>query len=384
VSATARKNASSSRKSAVSAVARAGDVAIAEIDDILGEIGVPAIAGPEDGRDVVGDISGPETASSLDDILREFGSSAPLEPPAESLDEVLSEIAPAPKPEPKEDLDDILGELAPAAKAEPADSLDDTGVAAPGLPARVGRSNLVGDLAKQTEAKQTEAQQTEASDSDDAFPEVAAVDFSGIASEPEPPAEMSRVAPATFAGAVRLPSLSGTRQISRRAHLGLIGLVGLFGLTAAAETAFILVHGAGSYDTKPRRMVVTLAPVDYAHIDLTRYVGKRRALREGGRDVLRNEAIKVAVLELENGEDIYRAIRDLARRSPAADRLSIADDRLTVASCDAGVCGDKSFRLVYDLAHKHASVCMTEKYLNNSYISYNYDEVGYTEVARCG
>jgi hypothetical protein len=379
VSATARKNASSSRKSAVSAVARTGDVAIAEIDDILGEIGVPAIAGPEDGRDVMGDIGGPDTASSLDDILREFGSSAPVEPPADNLDDVLSEIAPAPKPEPEENLDDILGELVPAAKAELADSLDDKGAAAPGLPARVRRSNLVGDLAKQTEAKQTEA-----SDRDDAFPEEAAVESAGIAPEPEPPAKMSRIALATFARAVRLPSLSGTRQISRRAHLGLIGLVGLFGLTAAAETAFMLVHGVGSYDTKPRRMIVTLAPVDYARIDLARYVGKRRALREGGRDVLRNEAIKVAVLELENGEDIYRAIRDIARRSPAADRLSIADDRLTVASCDAGACGDKSFRLVYDLAHKHASVCMTEKYLNNSYISYNYDEVGYSEVARCG
>jgi hypothetical protein len=197
--------------------------------------------------------------------------------------------------------------------------------------------------------------------------------------EPEPAPAKRRLALPKLAS----PSLSGTREISRKGHLALIGLVGLFGLTAAGETAFIVAHGVGHADAKPKRVVVTMVPVDYARIDLERYIGKRRALHEGGRDVLRNGAVKAAVLELVNGEDLYRDIRDIARHSSAADRMTIGDNRLTVASCDTGTCGDKSFLLVYDLVGKHASVCVTEKYLNNAFLSYSYSEEGYNEVAAC-
>jgi hypothetical protein len=181
-----------------------------------------------------------------------------------------------------------------------------------------------------------------------------------------------------------LASLSGTRQISRTTHLGMVGLVGLFGIIAAGETAFILFQGVGHAETKPKAVVVTMAPVDYAHIDLQRYTGKHRALHEGGRDVLRNKAVKEAILELENGEELYRDVRSIAGQSPAADRMTIADDLVTVVSCDKVACGDKSFRLVYDLLRKRASICMTEKYLNNSTLSYSYSEGGYSEVGSCG
>jgi hypothetical protein len=126
-----------------------------------------------------------------------------------------------------------------------------------------------------------------------------------------------------------------------------------------------------------------VAPARHADIDLEHYIGKRRVLQQGGREVLRNAAVKTAILELDNGEDLYRDIRAIAQRSPIADRMAIGDNRLTVSSCDTGLCGDKSFRLVYDLVRKHASVCMTQKYLNNSNLTYSYDDTGYGEVARC-
>lgn len=313
-----------------------GDVAVAEIDDILGEIGVPAWIEGADGLSAIA-----EPAYSLEDILGDFDA---LEPAVtdDGVDDILSEIGAPVQAEPAESLDDIPSASAPLS-AQAADAPDEVLDAVDATPPEA-QANAV-SATDQTEAVQTKRRA--------ALPKLG------------------------------LPSLGGTHQISRKAHLTLIGLTGLFGLTTAAETAFIVVHQVGKSDANPKALVVTMAPVDYAHIDLKRYIGKRRALQEGGRDVLRNGAVKSAILDLDSGEDLYRDIRAIARRSPVADHMTIGGDRLLVASCDIGVCGDKSFRLVYDLVRQRASVCITEKYLNNSSLSYSYSEEGFSEVPGC-
>jgi hypothetical protein len=299
------------------------DTAVVEIDDILGEIGAPARTD--------------EPAYSLEDILGDFDAS-PQAVAEDGFDDFFTDVGAPVQAAAVESPDSIPHALAPLPTADSLDEALGAVVIAP----------------------------------------------SGDEADVDPPIEEPEAIPAKRSHPkTGFLGLGGTRQISRKAYLALIGLTGLFGLTAAAETAFIVAHGIGHGDTKPRRVVVTMAPVDYAHIDLKRYVGKRRALHEGGRDVLRNGAVKAAILELDNGEDLYREVREIARHSPTADHLAIGDDRLTVASCDTGVCGDKSFRLVYDLVRKQASVCITEKYLNNSFLSYSYSEEGYSEVAGC-
>jgi hypothetical protein len=327
VAATARKKDPTPRQSAAGvAVANRSeseaDVAVVEIDDILGEIDAPAR----------------------------------VEEPDYSLEDILGDFDAPPPPATDESLDDFLADLAAPVQAAPAESLDAVPDALAPLP-------------------------EPAPDSLDGAPDAVDVAPEGVEAGADPAIEVPEISPPKHR--FGLLSLSGTRQVSRKAHLALIGLTGLFGLVAAAEAAFIVTHGGGHGDTRPKRVVVTMAPVDYARIDLGRYVGKRRALREGGRDMLRNGAVKAAVLELDNGEDLYRDLRDIARHSPTADRMTIGGDRLTIVSCDTGVCGDKSFRLVYDLLRKRASVCVTEKYLNDSFLSYSYSEQGYSEVPAC-
>jgi len=89
------------------------------------------------------------------------------------------------------------------------------------------------------------------------------------------------------------------------------------------------------------------------------------------------------VLQLDNGEQIYDELVKLSRLSKTADLVAIGDNRLTITSCNFATCSDKSFKLVYDLQHERATVCMTEKYLNGSYLSYAYGPDGYSEVPSC-
>ena len=89
------------------------------------------------------------------------------------------------------------------------------------------------------------------------------------------------------------------------------------------------------------------------------------------------------MLQLDNGEEIYDELVKLSRLSKAADLVAIGENRLTINSCNLGTCADKSFKLVYDLQHENATVCMTEKYLNGSYLSYSYGPDGYSEVPSC-
>jgi len=187
-----------------------------------------------------------------------------------------------------------------------------------------------------------------------------------------------------------VPSLKGTRQISRKAHVALVGAIALLGLTTIVQTTYILRASHGAPATghavagqEGQAPAVPLVPVDYSKMDLTRYRDKVRALGEGGRDMLRNPAIKDAILQLDNGEQLYDELVKLSRLSKAADLVAIGDNRLTINSCNFATCSDKSFKLVYDLQHENATVCMTEKYLNGSYLSYNYSPEGYSEVPSC-
>jgi hypothetical protein len=350
----------------------AGDLVAVEIDDILGEISAPVKVEAED-----------EPAYSLDEILGEFD--APTQgAKGNSLDDVVDEIVPRPV-KPRDHLDDNPGGIAAPVKAGPS-ALPDALQGKFAQPSRDGTveclEDLVGAIAPVAEAKPakgclgTFARLATIPEAADGLPGA----LGDVVSAGPVAAERRRLA---FFKIPDLPGLSATRQISRKTYLGMVGLIGLLGIIAVAETAFILIHGVGQAETKPKTVVVTMAPVNYAHIDLQRYMGKRRALHEGGREVLRNEAVKEAILELENGEELYRDVRAIARRSPAADRMTIADDLVTVVSCENGACGDRSFRLVYDLVRKHASICMTEKYLNNSTLSYSYSEAGYSEVKSC-
>lgn len=374
---TKRSKGSSSRRAAGATSAAAVSVLEAErdlapvhdefgdIDDILGELAEPARdAPPTDLDDILGEIAAPAPAAAvdgLDDILNEVAGPAPADAGL-GLDDILNEVAgPA-----ADSFDDILSEIAGPAKAEPAESLDDilSEVAGPVKAAPVEADAVSDDL--------TEMLDGLAADAAAAAPDAAVEKKPGIV------ARLMRLP-----GAL-VPRLDGTRTISRKAHAGLVGAVGLLGLAAAGEAAYIVLRPPPApVPAVGHTTVLTVVPVDYSKVDLARYRDKKRSLAEGGRDMLRNPAIKQAIVDLNNGEKLYEDIRSLAQASPVADLVTIGDDKVVIASCNAPVCGDKSFRLVYDLHAESATVCMTERYFNGSYLSYSYSPAGYREEPSC-
>lgn len=377
-----------------------------DLDDILGELAAPAAAAPaHDLDDILGELAGPAAAEpatdDLDDILGEIAPPVTAEP-ADTLDDILGEIAGPAKTEPADDFDDILGEIAGPAKSEPADDFDDILSDIAG-PAKVEASldDILGEVAPVVAppvAAKAPPKRKQAKDETD--------DLSAMLDEMTPQAPAPAPAPVEEASAEAakkpgigaklgklgglVPSLKGTRQISRKSYLGLVGTAALLGLTTIVQTTYILTasheapaagHAAAGHEGQAP--AVPLVPVDYSKMDLTRYRDKVRALGEGGRDMLRNPAIKDAILQLDNGEQLYDELVKLSRLSKAADLVAIGENRLTINSCNFATCSDKSFKLVYDLQHENATVCMTEKYLNGSYLSYNYSPEGYSEVPTC-
>lgn len=374
-----------------------------DLDDILGELAPPAAAPPADDLDdLLGEIAGPAAAEpvvdDLDDILGEIAPPAAVEP-ADTLDDILGEIAGPAKTEPSDDFDDILGEIAGPAKDAPADDFDDilSDIAGPAK-TEASLDDILGEVAPvvvpATQPKAAPKRKPAKDETDDLsamldemapqVPAPAVEPAEEVAAEPKKKPGIG----AKLGGLV--PSVKGTRQISRKSYLGLVATAVVLGLTTIIQTTYILTvpHGAPAAGHGPaghggEAPAIPLVPVDYSKMDLTRYRDKVRALGEGGRDMLRNPAIKDAVLQLDNGEQLYDELVKLSRLSKAADLVAIGDNHLTINSCNFATCSDKSFKLVYDLQHESATVCMTEKYLNGSYLSYNYSPEGYSEVPSC-
>lgn len=367
---------------------------VADLDDLLAELEVPAEAAPvDDLDDILGETAGPakaEPVDDFDDILGEIAGPAKTEP-ADDFDDILGEIAGPAKTELAEGFDDILSEIAGPAKAEA--SLDDIlGEVAPATAPAADESKAKGSRKRAAPAKPVD----ETDDLSAMLDEMASQ-----ASSPTPAAaEEARAGPEKGPGiGVKvaklgglLPSFQGTRQISRKSYFGLVGAAGLLGLTTIGQAAYILMssheapsgaHAPAAHGAHAPAAAIPLVPVDYSKIDLTRYRDKVRALGEGGRDMLRNPAIKDAILQLDNGEEIYDELVTLSRLSKVADLVSIGENRLTINSCNLAACADKSFKLVYDLQQESATVCVTEKYLNGSYLSYSYSPEGYREEPSC-
>ena len=353
------------------------------LDDILGEIVAPPPPAPTEGLDdLLDEIAGPapaEAAESLDDILSEIAGPQPVQAP-ESLDDILSELAsPA---EPAASLDDILSELAPPAKAA-SDSLDD-------IIGEVVPVAAAGHKPKGSRKRNPKGQEPEPA------PAAVADDFSAMldemtaaaAPEVQGDAEAATEKPGIAArvrnlgGALTAP-FKGTREISRKAHFGLLATIGVLASAVVGQATYIIARPAGTGHAREPAPAITVVPVDYSKVDLTLYHDKVRALPEGGRDLLRNPAIKKAVLYLDGGDALYREIGKLAQHSAAARRADIRNDRVTITSCDTPLCGDKSFKLVYHLQSKSAEVCMTEKYVNGTNLSYSFGPEGYSEPPSC-
>lgn len=374
-----------------------------DLDDMLGELAPPVAAAPvDDLDDLLGEIAGPAVAEpavdDLDDILGEIAPPVTAEP-AETLDDILGEIAGPAKTEPADDFDDILGEIAGPAKDAPVDPFDDilSDIAGPAK-AEASLDDILGEVAPVAVAVAQPKAAPKRKPAKDETDDLSAMLDEMTPQAPAPAAEpVEEVAaepkkkPGIGAKLGRLvPSVKGTRQVSRKSYLGLITTAVVLGLTTIIQTTYILTvpHGAPAAGHAPaghggEAPAIPLVPVDYSKMDLTRYRDKVRALGEGGRDMLRNPAIKDAVLQLDNGEQLYDELVKLSRLSKAADLVVIGDNRLTINSCNFATCSDKSFKLVYDLQHENATVCMTEKYLNGSYLSYNYSPEGYNEVPSC-
>lgn len=394
-----------------------------DLDDILGEIASPAPAKSADPfDDILGELaeSVPSKADELDDILGEIATAVPAKP-ADPFDDILGELA-EPVPAKADQLDDILGEIATPAPAKPVDPFDDIlGELAEPAPAKADEfDDILGDIASPPPAKAGddiedilgEASQPVAVKSaepksrkrtkaapEPEQPEDVSSDLGTIApSEPETsePVGDALEAPMlqTVQGGKRKgllgafpPKLGGTRQVSRKAYAAMQAAIVVLGLTAAAEAAVILTHPAtvlGAVGHGPPPVVkVTVVPVDYSKVDLERYVGKVRSLSEGGRDMLRHAKVRTAIIGLDGGEQLYKDLRAIAARSPAADRMTIRDDRVTIASCDGPACGDRSFRLVYDIRHEQAAVCTTERYPDGSLTAYGYSINGNSLLPHC-
>lgn len=297
-----------------------------------------------------------DTSDDLDDLLGELpGQDAELD----ELDELLAEMGGLCEPgqidDDLDDFDDGLSEV-----SEPVPANVSGGKVAP--PAK-GRAPVEAEGAAEPESE----------------PEVAA-------EQPEP-VEARQAKRGFMAKLPKIslkPQLAGTREISRKAHAGLVALTAVFGVTAVGEAIYILMRPAHAPAAHVvRHTKVTLIPVDYAKVDLTRYRDKTRMLGEGGRELLRNPAVKTAVLNLDNGERLYDDLRKMAQGNPVANHIAIRDNRVIIVSCNGPVCGDKSFKLIYHIEREDAAVCITEKYLNGAFLSYRYGADGYTEQPNC-
>lgn len=376
-----------------------------EIDDILGELAGPAPVKPVDAfDDLLGEITEPSPPAKpdvLDDILGELASPPPVKP-VDEFDDILGEIAEASPPKPV-DLDDILGEIAGPAPVTPVDEFDDIlGEMASPPPARPADDleDILGEAAAPAPAEAAEPKPRKRAK---AASQPAAMDhIDEVQNSPSPEPETSETAlgalevPAiasaqggkrrSMLGAFR-PNLGGTRQVSRKVHAAMQAAIVVLGLTAAAEAAVILTRPAtasGAAGHGPPPVVkVTVIPVDYSKVDLGRYVGKVRTLSEGGRDLLRHPKVRAAIIGLDGGEQLYKDLRAIAAHTPPADRMAIRDDRVTIASCDGGACGDRRFRLVYDIPHEQAAVCTTERYPDGSLASYGYSMSGNSPLPHC-
>lgn len=185
-----------------------------------------------------------------------------------------------------------------------------------------------------------------------------------------------------------LPRLSGTREISRRAYAGGLAVIVLLTCVSVGQAAIILARpvsaGGQSQHVSSPVAVPAVLPINYATVDLERFVDKTRALSEGGRQMLRNPVVKEAIVGLDSGEQLYQQIEALAASSDEADRASIRNNRVRITSCNAADCGDRAFQLTYDIQRKSAVACITEKYLNGAYVAYRYGPDGYQEVPHCG
>lgn len=354
-------------------------------DDILDEVTAPETAQPApEPDDLLGDlldeIAGPETPApeaAFDDILDELAGPAPVPAAEEDFDDILSEIAgPSAQEvpsEPEPDLDDILSEFAPPAPIEAA------------VPAPVSETDELSDMLSELAA----APAPPVAESAAAAAEAAAMAEVDAAAPKKPGigAKLAKLAGPIAAIVGKLsfaPRIGGKREISHKAYFGLIGLCCLLGTVAIGQGVFIAMRPA--HAPAPAVHVpkgTTLVPTDYSKVDLELYHDKVRTLSEGGRDMLRNPKIKEAIVDLDNGEQLYESLRAMAARNPMADRIDIRDDRVTIASCDGVTCADKSFKLVYQIEHETASVCLTERYLDGTAMSYSYSDHGYREQAGC-
>ena len=338
-----------------------------DLDSLLSEIAAPAQNGAAGNLDdILDDLVAPskaEAAADLDSLLSEIAGPAQSEA-ASDLDDILNDLAAPAASGANDGFDDILSELAGPAKADPADGFDDI------------LSELTGPTIVEEPDDDFVAMLSEIAP----YHPADEVDVPIVAKEPGPRAKGGRLLRAFR------PSLKGKREISRKAYLGMHGAIAALTLAVIGQAAFILTrpaHAPVKAAHAPPPIKVTIVPVDYSKVDLDRYIGKVRSLSEGGRDMLRHPRVKSAVLDLDSGEELYKDLRSLAARSPAADRMTIRDNRVTIVSCDGAVCADKSFKLVYDIRDKHAAVCVTKKYLNGSWLSYSYSREGFSEQASC-
>jgi hypothetical protein len=375
-----------------------------EIDDILGELSGPAPAKPldefDDLLDEIAEASPPKP-DELDDILGELAG-PPSVKPVDEFDDLLDEIAEASPPKPDE-LDDILGELATPVPGTPVDEFDDILSEMANSPPARPADNLEDTLGEAPASAPADAAEPKPRKRAKAASQPAAMEHIHEAENiPSPEPETSETAlgaleaPAiatvrggkrrSMVGAFR-PNLGGTRQVSRKVHAAMQAAIVVLGLTAAAEAAVILTRPAtasGAAGHGPPPVVkVTVIPVDYSKVDLGRYVGKVRTLSEGGRDLLRHPKVRAAIIGLDGGEQLYKDLRAIAAHSPPADRMAIRDDRVTIASCDGAACGDRRFRLVYDIPHEQAAVCTTERYADGSLTSYGYSMSGNSLLPHC-
>ena len=365
----------------------AKDEAEFDLDDLLDEV-----AGPEpvarteaqsdaafDLDDLLDEVAGPAKSDAdfdLDDLLDEVaGPEAAV--PVDDFDDILSEIAgPAPQPEPDLGLDDILSEISGPA---PAVATDVQTLAAP-VPAVAPVSDDFNDMLDEVSAATATPE-----------PEPAPVAADEPEAAPKKPGIGAKIGGLLGGIAGKLPrlsfipSLKGTREISRKAHACLVGLCCVLGVVTIGQAVFIAVQPAAHAPAHAVHVPkgATLVPTDYAKVDLELYADKVRSLSEGGRDMLRNPKIKEAVVGLDNGEQLYDSLRALARRSPMADRVDVRDNRITIASCDGVTCSDKDFKLSYDVVHETATVCVTERYVDGTAMSYSYSEAGYKEQPGC-
>ncbi len=394
--------------------------AVDDLDDILGEIAGPAKVDPvDDFDDILGEVAGPAKADPVDDfddILGEIAGPAKADP-VDDFDDILGEIAGPAKVDPIDDFDDILGQIAGPAPAAAVDDFDDIlselsgpapvesdnsldailGEMAPPAPAAVVEEKPKGSRKRPKAEPEPEPVSTKESDDfnammDEMAPMTEAVAPAASASPGAENVDDAAVAPKKpgilakvlkLGGAASAP-FKGKKEISRVAFAGLLGTIGVLGTAVIGQATYIMARPAsghgGGHEPAP---AVSIVPVDYSKVDLGLYRDKVRALHEGGRDMLRNPAIKQAVLNLESGEQLYADMREMARRSAAADRVDIRDDRVTILSCGAPQCGVKNFKLVYSVQNDDAIVCMNDRYEGGASSSYSYGPDGYSEQPSC-